>query len=102
MLAMGSASVEFTGESNITRYASSEWAQRGFCRKCGSSLFFQMQDGDHYVMSLGAFDDSADFKLEGEIYIDEKPPGYDFAGDHSRMTGAEFLASIGVTESPTE
>ena len=56
-----------------------------------------MQDGDHYVMSLGAFDDSADLKLEGEIYIDEKPPGYDFAGDHSRMTGAEFLASIGVT-----
>lgn len=102
MLAMGSASVAFTGESNITRYASSEWAQRGFCRKCGSSLFFQMQGGDHYVMSLGAFDDSADFKLEGEIYIDEKPLGYDFAGDHSRMTGAEFLASIGVTESPSE
>ena len=46
-------------------------------------------------MSVGAFDDQSPFRLASEIYIDDKPPGYDFAGDHPRMTGAEFMASLG-------
>ena len=50
-------------------------------------------------MCVGACDDSPDFELCGEIYIDEKPSGYDFAGEHSRMTGAEFMASIGSGDS---
>ena len=44
MLAMGTAAVDFTGASNIARYDSSEWAQRGFCRNCGSNLFYQLKD----------------------------------------------------------
>ena len=32
--------VEFAGEEHIVRYRSSEWAERGFCGRCGSSLFF--------------------------------------------------------------
>ena len=32
----------------------------------------------------------------GEIYIDEKPGGYDFAGEHPRLTGEEFMQSIGL------
>ena len=96
MLAASAATVEFSGEANIARYDSSAWAQRGFCRLCGSSLFFQLHGADHFVMCLGAFDDSADFNLSGEIFVDEKPRGYDFQGDHSRLTGADFLASIGA------
>jgi hypothetical protein len=42
---------------------------------------------------MGTFDDQPAFKLSGEIYIDEKPPAYELAGDHPRMTGAEFMAS---------
>ena len=28
--------VEFSGAKNITRFSSSEWAERGFCSKCGT------------------------------------------------------------------
>ncbi len=45
-------------------------------------------------MWLGTFDDQAQFKLAGEIYIDEKPASYEFAGDHPRLTGEEFMASL--------
>jgi hypothetical protein len=45
-------------------------------------------------MSVGAFDDAARFKLVGEIYIDHKPPGYDFAGDLPKQTEAEVLAKF--------
>jgi hypothetical protein len=40
------------------------------------------------------FEDQSIFKLAGEIFIDENPGGYAFAGDHPRLTGEEFLASM--------
>ena len=91
--------VVFTGEEHLGRYQSSEWAERGFCTKCGSSLFYKLLDQSQYIMCTGAFDDGTPLSLEGEIYIDEKPELYSFVGDHPRMTGAEFLASMGVPES---
>jgi hypothetical protein len=49
-----------------------------------------------YIMSIGAFDDQSHFTMGGEIYIDNKPASYAFAGDHPRETEAEFLKRIGV------
>ena len=49
-----------------------------------------------YIVSTGAFDDGEQFSLTGEIFVDEKPSGYNFAGDHPRLTGEEFMASIGA------
>ena len=46
--------------------------------------------------SLGAFDDNDSFTLANEIYIDNKPDGYSFAGDHPRLTEQEFLKSMGI------
>jgi hypothetical protein len=94
LLAAEVGSVEFTGESSIRRYQSSAWAERGFCGECGSNLFYRLKEADRYIMCTGAFDDQTLFKLVGEIYVDEKPPGYDFAGDHPRQTGEEFMASL--------
>jgi hypothetical protein len=34
------------------------------------------------------------FRITGEIFIDRKPPGYDFAGDHPRLTEAETMVMI--------
>ena len=95
LLSAQAGGVTFTGDE-LRRYASSEWAERGFCGKCGSSLFYHMPEPDIYVISTGAFDKQDEFTLAGEIYIEEKPPAYDFAGDHPRQTGEEFLASIGM------
>ena len=88
--------VSFDGEDHIGRYQSSAWAERGFCQQCGSNLFYRLKEGEGYIMCMGAFDDPAQFELVGEIYVDEKPPGYNFAGDHPRQTGAEFMASLGI------
>ena len=44
------------------------------------------------MMSAGTFDDPTPFKLAWEIFIDRKPDGYCFAGEHPRMTEAETLA----------
>lgn len=86
--------VTFEGEENITRYDSSEWAERGFCSRCGTNLFFRLKEQDQYVIWMGSFDDQAPFNLAGEIFIDEKPPAYTLAGEHPRLTGEEFMASL--------
>lgn len=94
LLAAGVASVTFQGEERIKRYSSSEWAERGFCSECGSNLFYHLKEADRYILCMGAFDDESVFELVGEIYIDEKPKGYNFAGEHPRQTGEEFMASM--------
>jgi hypothetical protein len=89
-------SIKFTGQDNISAYASSEWAERAFCSKCGTNLYYRMPAQDTYIVWAGTFDDQAALEMAGEIYIDEKPSGYSFAGEHSRQTGEEFLTSIGA------
>jgi hypothetical protein len=84
--------VKFEGEENIARYASSEWGERGFCRTCGSHLFYFLKPANQYILFVGAFDDASPFTIASEIYVDRKPPGYDLAGDRPRLTEEEFLA----------
>lgn len=85
--------VAIDGEDQLVWYKSSEWAERGFCGTCGSSLFYRMKDIEpSYVIAAGAFDDASAFKIENQIFIDEKPAYYDFAGDIPAMTGAEVFA----------
>ena len=36
--------VRFDGAENITKIRSSDWAERGFCNKCGSNLFYHIID----------------------------------------------------------
>lgn len=90
--------VVFQGEADILRYQSSDFAERGTCRKCGSHLFYHLLQPDLYIMSIGAFDDQSQFTMGGEIFIDYKPAAYAFAGDHSRETEHEFLKRVGVIQ----
>ena len=92
MFAAAVAKVTFTGEEDLQRYRSSDWAERGFCKHCGSHLFYFLAPANQYFMSVGAFDDAGAFALTREIYVDQKTGGYSFAGEHERWTEAETLA----------
>lgn len=81
--------VSFEGEEHITRYRSSDWAERGFCKNCGTHLFYRILETDEFDMCVGVFDDQSEFVLALEIFIDRKPDAYALAGDHSRLTEAE-------------
>ncbi len=88
--------VTLEGQDSLTRFASSDWGERGFCSACGSSLFFRITaPGPHhgvYHFGFGTFDDQSGVEMAGEIFIDRKPDTYSFAGNAPRMTEAEFLA----------
>lgn len=85
---------EFENEAILGAYKSSDWAERVFCRNCGSSILFRTLDGAHQVASIHCFDDPAQFPLEHEIFIDEKPANYSLKGQHAKMTAAEFMAMV--------
>lgn len=86
--------VAFEGAENIGLYKSSEWAERAFCRVCGSSLYYHLLGTDHYSFSVGVLDDQSGLTLTQEIFIDEKPAYYDFANDTPKLTGAEVFAAF--------
>jgi hypothetical protein len=83
--------VKFDGEENVAVYRSSAWAERGFCSKCGTQLFYRILDSDEYDMCVGTFDDQSEFVLALEIFIDRKPDAYALVGEHTRLTEAETL-----------
>jgi hypothetical protein len=87
-------SVTFASEDAIGRYSSSAWAERGFCKECGTTLFYFLKPTKTYMMSVGAFDDAERFRLSVEIFVDRKPQGYELAGSHPRWTEAETLERL--------
>ncbi|MDO5530266.1 MAG: GFA family protein [Paracoccus sp. (in: a-proteobacteria)] len=82
----------FADGAPVGVYQSSDWGERLFCRECGSSLIWRTQDGEHQHVSVQCFDDPAQFALESEIFIDEKPASYALEGQRPTMTGAEVMA----------
>ncbi len=87
--------VAFEGEDSITKIRSSDWAERAFCNRCGSNLFYHLIDSDEFQMAAGLLDDQSDLQLSLQVFIDEKPPFYTLAEKTVTMTAAEVYATYG-------
>ena len=83
--------VAFEGEENITVYNSSDWAQRGFCKKCGSHLFYRLKGVNEHQIPAGLFDNQESFNFDLQVFIDRKPSFYSFANKTNEMTEAEVI-----------
>lgn len=98
LLTASAKDIRFEGEDAITVYTSSDWAERGFCSRCGSSLFFRITAKGPYEgmtsVAFGALEDTSEMSLETEWFIDHKPQAYAFAGEHKLLTEAEAMAML--------
>ncbi len=83
---------EIGGGEHIGRYQSSNWAERGFCTRCGSNLYYKFLPTGSYSFLAGLFDDVGDRILGEEIFTDEQPAYYSFEQDTTRKTGEEIIA----------
>jgi hypothetical protein len=86
--------VAFQSAATLGIYRSSEYGERLFCRECGSSLIWRLQDGSSAAVALQAFDDLSGFVFVEEIFVDEKPDHYAFANETRKRTGAEVMAQF--------
>jgi len=90
--------VSFVGEKNITVFDSSEWAERGFCKNCGTHLFYRLKENQLYYMPVDLFDEGPELVFDNQVFIEEKPRYYCFANSTKEMTGAECFAEYGGGE----
>lgn len=79
-------------------YESSDWARRGFCGDCGTSLFYNLKGSVFTSVSSGCLEMPTGLTIGQEYFIDEKPDFYDFSGEHPRLTGAEAFALFQKTD----
>lgn len=84
--------VTIAGEDSIGVYDSSAWAERGFCKTCGSNLFYRLKESNQHFVPAGLIEGTPELSFDHQVFIDEKPPYYSFAEQTSNMTGAEIFA----------
>lgn len=89
-----SKTITILPENQVTRYSSSAWAERGFCKTCGTSLFYHGLSDDSYYVAVDLFEDNEHFELQEEIFYDRKPAYYAFSNTTQKVTEAEILASF--------
>lgn len=70
------SSVAIFGDAFITWYQSSKKVRRGFCKVCGSNLFWDPVFQDWTAIAMGAFDGPTDTKLGLHIFVGEKGDYY--------------------------
>ena len=64
-------------QSPLCWYASSGSAERGFCRLCGSSLFWREKDSDFIEVTAGTLDRvPASLAIGDHLHLDDKPAWY--------------------------
>ena len=91
-MGVSAGSFDITGQDRITAHRSSEWAERAFCQACGSNLYYRFIPADHYSFCAGLFDFGDTVTMTKQIFVDEKPPFYDFAQDTPMQTATEVIA----------
>ncbi|MFA7680913.1 MAG: GFA family protein [Pigmentiphaga sp.] len=79
------------GGEHVRTYASSDWAERGFCMRCGTHLFYRLREGEFYALAAGLFEEGGQWPFELQVFIDEKPENYAFANVTREMTGEEVF-----------
>lgn len=80
------------GEEHITSYASSDWASRAFCSKCGSHLWYKFEPTGNRTFVAGMFDLPEGVPIKHQIFVDEKQDWFDIAQKTPMKTGAQIIA----------
>lgn len=71
-------------------FQSSAFAERGFCRRCGTHIFHRPQDGPELAVSAGLFQ-SVNLHVAREIFFDAKPEFYRFVADSDKRSSASMV-----------
>ncbi len=81
-----------TGTEHVATFKSSEWAERAFCARCGSNLWFHFIPGGTRAVMAGLFSLPDKYAVSEQIFVDERPEWAKLAADTDEKTGAEIIA----------
>ncbi len=69
--------LHITSDDGLAWYSSSDIARRGFCKTCGSFLFWKHNEETKTSFSMGALAAPTGAKLGRHIFVDDKGDYYD-------------------------
>ena len=69
--------IEVVGSDMLNWYAASPQARRGFCRNCGSVLFWKHRDLDYVSVLAGAFNGPTGLEGGCHIFVEDKGDYYE-------------------------
>ncbi len=70
-------SIDISGEEHVSWYEASDFAKRGFCKHCGSVLFWKHHELDYISVMAGAFDQPSGLHGESHIFVGDKGDYYE-------------------------
>lgn len=73
--------VQFSNTEGLQWYSSSEFAKRGFCKNCGSSLFYRLNDEDGIGIAAGCLNLPTALHVAKHIFVKDKGDYYDITDD---------------------
>ena len=68
--------IKFLNKKTLRWFKSSKNAKRGFCNKCGASIFFKFKNTDNISIAAGMFDKPTKLKTIRNIFIGSKSDFY--------------------------
>ncbi len=78
--------IKIAGAEFIKVFDSSDWAERAFCSNCGTHLYYHLKPDNQYIVPVGLFELETDINFSEQIFIDQKPPFYEFANQTEMLT----------------
>jgi hypothetical protein len=69
--------LKFKSDETLAWYRASDNAGRGFCKACGSLLFWKGDRRTYTSIAAGAIDGATDLKIEGHIFCAYKGDYYE-------------------------
>lgn len=80
--------ISVTKDDGLAWYKTSEVARRGFCRECGSSLFWEPFELDATGIVAGTLDGPTGLRTMGHIFVGEKADFYEIVDDLAQYDGS--------------
>src|SRR5690606_31766267 len=80
-------------EAEITWFESSPGVRRGFCRRCGSALFWDNSAAGHISIAAGSLDQPSGVKLVRHIFVADKADFYEIADGAEQLPQGQAALS---------
>ena len=99
--ACAKSELDVTSSDNLRWYQSSAIARRGFCGRCGSSLFWDPLDAGYMAIMAGTLDSPTGITSREHIFVGDAGDYYAICDGLPQSTaggGAEDVACAGMDE----
>jgi len=73
------ADLSITGAENLSWYRATDNARRGFCKTCGSQMFWEPDGRNSVAIFAGSLDAPTGLKIAAHIFVADKGDYYEIA-----------------------